>query len=288
MGRRERIEMDDRLKTSEHAVGGAASARDDLTCCVEFLAEERYGKDAAEKLLIDARGDADRLFNWYRELVNVREPKPVPKDILDAQDRMLRRRIADAGVTEASALPRTPVDERISVWRGDITTLAVDVIVNAANSQMLGCWVPGHYCIDNAIHTFAGVQLRAECARLMREQGYAEPTGMAKVTSAYNLPSKWVIHTVGPIANGTATEADRGLLACSYRSCLDAAREIGAKSIAFCCISTGVFGFPQHDAAKIAVQTVREWLDCNAGDIHVIFNVFGQKDEDIYHELLFR
>ena len=121
----------------------------------------------------------------------------------------------------------------------------------------------------------------------MREQGHAEPTGMAKVTLAYNLPSKWVIHTVGPIANGVATEVDRRLLACSCRSCLDAAREIGAKSIAFCCISTGVFGFPQNDAAKIAVQTVRDWLDRNAGDIHVIFNVFGQKDEDIYHELLF-
>ena len=121
----------------------------------------------------------------------------------------------------------------------------------------------------------------------MREQGHPEPTGMAKVTSGYNLPSKWIIHTVGPIASGTPTESDRGLLACSYRSCLDAAKAIGAESIAFCCISTGVFGFPQGDAAEIAVKTVRDWLDCNESDIHVIFNVFGQKDEDIYHELLF-
>lgn len=110
---------------------------------------------------------------------------------------------------------------------------------------------------------------------------------MAKVTSGYNLPSKWIIHTVGPIASGTPTESDRGLLACSYRSCLDAAKAIGAKSIAFCCISTGVFGFPQGDAAEIAVKMVRDWLDRNESDIHVIFNVFGQKDEDIYHELLF-
>ncbi len=159
--------------------------------------------------------------------------------------------------------------------------------MNAANSRMLGCWIPGHFCIDNAIHAFAGVQLRAECSRIMREQGYPEPTGMAKVTSAYNLPSKWIIHTVGPIANGTPTESDRGLLTCSYRSCLDAAKALGAKSIASCCISTGVFGFPQGDAAEIAVKAVRNWLDRNESDIHVIFNVFGQKDEDIYHELLF-
>lgn len=263
------------------------SAHDDIACCVMFFAEERYGRDTAKKTISNARGDEDKLFSLYRDLVNVREPMPVPEDILDAQDRMLRIRIANAGVTDADTLPRTPANSQVSLWRGDITTLAVDAIVNAANSQMLGCWVPGHFCIDNAIHTFAGIQLRAECDRIMRKQGHAEPTGMAKVTSAYNLPSKWVIHTVGPIANGTPTEADRGLLACSYKSCLDAAKEIGARSIAFCCISTGVFGFPQNDAAQIAVKTVRDWINRNEVDIHVIFNVFGQKDEDIYHELLF-
>lgn len=264
------------------------TAHDDLTCCVRFFAEERYGSDEAEKMINDACGSADRLFSLYRDLVNMREPMPVPEDILDTQDRMLRERIEKAGITDADALPRVPSDSRMSLWRGDITTLAADAIVNAANSQMLGCWAPGHFCIDNAIHTFAGVQLRAECNRIMREQGHAEPTGMAKVTSAYNLPSKWVAHTVGPIADGAPSEADRGLLACSYRNCLDAAKEIGAKSIAFCCISTGVFGFPQDEAARIAVTTVRDWLNRNRLDIHVIFNVFGQKDEDIYHELLFR
>ncbi len=263
------------------------TASDDLTYCVRFFAEERYGENEANRMICDACGDVDKLFCLYRDLVNVREPTPVPEDILDAQDRMLSERISHAGITDADVLPRTSLDSRISLWRGDITTLAADAIVNAANSQMLGCWIPGHFCIDNAIHTFAGVQLRAECSRIMREQGCPEPTGMAKVTSGYNLPSKWIIHTVGPIASGTPTESDRGLLACSYRSCLDAAKAIGAKSIAFCCISTGVFGFPQGDAAEIAVKMVRDWLDRNESDIHVIFNVFGQKDEDIYHELLF-
>lgn len=263
------------------------TASDDLTCCVRFFAEERYGENEANRMICDACGDVDKLFCLYRDLVNVREPMPVPEDILNAQDRMLSERISHAGIADADVLPRTSLDSRISLWRGDITTLAADAIVNAANSQMLGCWIPGHFCIDNAIHTFAGVQLRAECSRIMREQGCPEPTGMAKVTSGYNLPSKWIIHTVGPIASGTLTESDRGLLACSYRSCLDAAKAIGAKSIAFCCISTGVFGFPQGDAAEIAVMTVRDWLDRNESDIHVIFNVFGQKDEDIYHELLF-
>ncbi len=263
------------------------TANADLIRCVRFFAEERYGKDEAERMICDACGDTDRLFGLYRDLVNVREPMPVPESVLGAQDRMLRDRIAHAGITDADALSRTPSDGRISLWRGDITTLAADAVVNAANSQMLGCWVPGHFCIDNAIHTFAGVQLRAECAHIMHEQGHPEPTGMAKVTDAYNLPSKWVIHTVGPIASGTPTEVDRGLLACSYKSCLDAAKEIGAKSIAFCCISTGVFGFPQKDAAEIAVKTVKGWLDRNKSDIHVIFNVFGQKDEGIYHGFLF-
>ena len=264
------------------------TAHDDLGCCVRFFAEERYGKDAAEKMIGDACGDADRLFGLYRDLVNVREPMPVPEGVLDAQDRMLAARIAAAGVTDADALPRTPRDGRMSLWRGDITTLAADAIVNAANAQMLGCWVPGHFCIDNAIHTFAGVQLRAECARVMREQGHVEPTGMAKVTPAFNLPSKWVIHTVGPIiGGGRPTGCDRALLACSYRSCLDSARAIGAESIAFCCISTGVFGYPQDEAAAVAVETVGEWLDAEGSGLHVVFDVFGERDEAIYHGLLF-
>jgi O-acetyl-ADP-ribose deacetylase (regulator of RNase III) len=180
----------------------------------------------------------------------------------------------------------SPADGRLRLWRGDITTLAADAIVNAANSQMLGCWVPGHHCIDNAIHTFAGVQLRLACALLMQAQGHEEPTGQAKVTDAYNLPTKRIIHTVGPIANGLPTARHRAELASCYRSCLDAAAAEGLHSLAFCCISTGIFGFPQEEAAGIAVRTVRAWLDEAATDLVVVFNVFGAKDELLYRGLL--
>ena len=180
----------------------------------------------------------------------------------------------------------SPLNEHVLLWRGDITTLAVDAIVNAANSQMLGCWVPGHHCIDNAIHTYSGVQLRAECARLMEEQGAEEPTGMAKITPAYNLPCKRVIHTVGSIANGNPTNLHRAQLASCYTNCLGLAASEGLASIAFCCISTGVFGFPQREAAQIAVRTVKEWLGSHGSEMRVVFNVFSKTDERIYRELL--
>lgn len=257
---------------------------EDLRYLVRVLSEER-GSAVNEAEL--ARMDEAELFSRFRALVNTRDPLPASEAFLAVQDRVLRGMIEEAGIIQASALPRCTLDERISLWRGDITTLAADAIVNAANSQMLGCWVPGHFCIDNAIHTFAGVQLRAECDRIMREQGFPEPTGMAKVTPAYDLPSKWVIHTVGPIAQGTPTKVDRALLANCYRSCLDAAVEYGCDSVAFCCISTGVFGFPQAEAARIAIETVRSWLNECDSDLHVVFNVFSERDEELYHALLF-
>lgn len=177
---------------------------------------------------------------------------------------------------------------RLRLWRGDITTLAADAITNAANSQMLGCWVPGHHCIDNAIHTFAGVQLRRACAELMEAQGHEEPTGLAKITPAYNLPARHVIHTVGPIAQGRPTARHRLKLAQCYRSGLDLAAENGLHSVAFGCISTGIFAFPQREAAEIAVRTVCEWLDTHEdAGITVVFNVFGDTDEAIYRSLLF-
>ena len=176
----------------------------------------------------------------------------------------------------------------IRIVQGDITTLAVDAIVNAANSQMLGCWQPNHLCIDNAIHTYAGVQLRIECAELMRRQGHLEPTGSAKITAAWNLPSKHVIHTVGPICPGEPGERECSELASCYRSCLDMAAAHKLGSIAFCGISTGVFGFPAQRASRIAVATVREWLDAHPDtDIDVVFNVFSERDEALYEELLF-
>lgn len=259
---------------------------DNLTYCVRWLAEERFGADEAGRLVAQTGGSGDQLFSLYRALVNVREPDPVPAEWLSAQDRMLQARIAAAGVTRADDLPRSAVDPRLTLWRGDITRIEADAIVNAANYQMLGCWVPGHHCIDNAIHTFAGVQLRAECARTMAAQGHEEPTGQAKVTGGYNLPAARVIHTVGPIAQGRPTVRHRMELARCYRSCLDAAASNGCQSLVFCCISTGIFGFPQGEAAPIAVRAVREWLDAQESDMHVIFDVFGDEDERIYHALL--
>ena len=174
----------------------------------------------------------------------------------------------------------------IQLWQGDITTLRCDAIVNAANSGMTGCYVPCHACIDNCIHTYAGVQLRLECARLMNEQGHLEGTGRAKITPAYNLPCRYVIHTVGPIASDTVTKNEKELLSSCYRSCLELAEKYSAESIAFCCISTGEFHFPNDKAAEIAVQTVREYKKQENSKIEVIFNVFKDIDLKIYQDLL--
>lgn len=231
-----------------------------------------------------------QLWLAFRALVNTREPWRADTDLLAAQDELLQGMIEEAGIITVDEATPSPLDPRLRLWKGDITTLAADAIVNAANSGMTGCWAPLHYCIDNAIHTFAGMQLRYECARIMIEQGHEEPTGKAKITPAYNLPAKHVIHTVGPIANGALNDKLREQLASSYRSCLEASVEAGDTSVAFCCISTGVFGFPAKDAARIAVDTTRAWLDDreSAGkEIPIIvFNVFLDSDEDIYKRLL--
>ena len=230
--------------------------------------------------------DADSLWGTFRALVNTRPPIPVDSAWLAMQDELLQGLIAEKGIGTPNVAEAFPNDSRLRLWRGDITTFAADAIVNAANSQMLGCWVPGHHCIDNAIHTFAGVQLRAECASIMEVQGHEEPTGAAKITRAYNLPSKHVIHTVGPIANGHPSDLHREQLASCYRACLDLAAENDLQSIAFCCISTGVFGFPQEEAAKIAVRSVQNWLETSQLNMVVVFNVFSRKDEAIYKGIL--
>lgn len=231
-----------------------------------------------------------QLWLAFRALVNMREPWRADTDLLAAQDELLQGMIEEAGIITVDEATPSPLDPRLRLWKGDITTLAADAIVNAANSGMTGCWAPLHYCIDNAIHTFAGMQLRYECARIMIEQGHEEPTGKAKITPAYNLPAKHVIHTVGPIANGALNDKLREQLASSYRSCLEASVEVGDTSVAFCCISTGVFGFPAKDAARIAVDTTRAWLDdreSTGKEIPIIvFNVFLDSDEDIYKRLL--
>ena len=228
------------------------------------------------------------LWPAFRALVNTREAYPAPGAFLTAQDELLQGLIAEAGVTRVESLAPVPADTRLRLWRGDITTLSCDAIVNAANAGMTGCWQPLHGCIDNAIHTYAGVQLRAECARIMARRGRPEPTATATVTGAYNLPCRRIIHTVGPIAQGAPTGRHRRELARCYTACLDAAAAEGLGSIAFCCISTGVFGFPQREAAGIAVRAVEAWLDGHpAVDMTVVFNVFTEADEQIYRALLF-
>ena len=218
----------------------------------------------------------------FRALRNVRWPKPVSEEFLRLQDEELRAQLQEKGVVE---LPNVPMQ----IWQGDITRLKVEAIVNAANSQMLGCFHPLHKCIDNAIHSAAGVQLREECYQLMLQQGHEEPAGQAKITKAYNLPCKYVIHTVGPIIpNGIPTEFQKEQLASCYRSIMACADKNRLESIAFCCISTGEFRFPNQLAAEIAVQTVKDYLkghpNCNVQQL--VFNVFKDVDREIYQNLV--
>ena len=219
-----------------------------------------------------------------RSLFNIRMPKDTSAEFLKIQDAYLQEENRRKGITDLADLE--PVQDGIYLWQGDITTLKCGAVVNAANSQMLGCFNPCHGCIDNAIHTFAGIQLRRDCNEIMHEQGHDEPTGQAKITPAYNLPCRYIIHTVGPIVNGKLNEQHCELLKSCYLSCLKLAEENGVDSIAFCCISTGVFGFPKREAAKIAVDTVKEYKEEKRSDIKVIFNVFKDSDLAIYREVL--
>ena len=219
-----------------------------------------------------------------RSLFNIRMPKDTSAEFLKIQDAYLQEENRRKGITDLADLE--PVQDGIYLWQGDITTLQCGAVVNAANSQMLGCFNPCHGCIDNAIHTFAGIQLRRDCNEMMHEQGHDEPTGQAKITPAYNLPCKFVIHTVGPIVIGKLNEQHCELLKSCYLSCLKLAEENGVDSIAFCCISTGVFGFPQREAAQIAVETVKEYKKENRSNIKVIFNVFKDDDLSIYRNIL--
>lgn len=219
-----------------------------------------------------------------RSLLNVRPPKPIGDDFLAVQDAYLQAEIAAKGITDIADL--SPVKDGIYLWQGDITTLRCGAIVNAANSGMTGCYAPCHACIDNCIHTFSGIQLRLACAKRIAAQGHAEPTGQAKITSAYNLPCESIIHTVGPIVSTRVTEKDRQLLESCYRSSLELAVQNGVQSIAFCCISTGEFHFPNAEAARIAVETVRAYREQTNSGIEVIFNVFKDVDAEIYRELL--
>lgn len=228
--------------------------------------------------------DISQQKSVLRTLMNIRPPKAISSDVRKVQNAYLSEEIKQKGITDFKEL--LPVRDGIYLWQGDITTLRCDAIVNAANAEMLGCFCPCHGCIDNAIHTYAGVELRLECAEIMKKQGFAEPVGRAKITKAYNLPCRYVIHTVGPMIYDNVTKRDEELLASCYRSCLEIAKQNNIQSIAFCCISTGEYHFPNRRGAEIAIRTVTDYRKQTNSKIEVIFNVFKDMDYEIYRELL--
>ncbi len=257
---------------------------------LNFLVEE-FKADSDEYKNFETPADTEGKRRILRSLMNIRMPKRMTEDVLAVQDEYLKERAEDKGVVVLSDIP--VIRDGLSLWQGDITRLSVDAIVNAANSQMLGCFVPMHTCIDNCIHTFAGIQLREECDRQMKElrirygRDYEQPIAVPMLTDAYNLPAKKVIHIVGPIVQFQLTPAIEKDLADCYRNTLDMCLDNGLKSVAFCCISTGVFHFPNERAAEIAVKTVSDWMEEHPDQIErVIFNVFKDEDKDIYERLL--
>lgn len=252
---------------------------------------EAFKADSVQYKDLQTPEDTEGKRRILRSLMNIRMPRKMNDSILKVQDEYLRERIRENGIVTLSEIP--VIRNGMSIWQGDITRLAVDAIVNAANSQMLGCFVPMHTCIDNCIHTFAGVQLRAECNRQMNQlrirygRDYEQPTAVPMLTDGYNLPAKKIVHIVGPIVEGRLTTALEQDLADCYRNTLDLCAENGLRSVAFCCISTGVFHFPNRRAAEIAVKTVSKWLDEHKGQVdRVVFNVFKDEDKAYYEELL--
>lgn len=248
-----------------------------------FLIKELLKEDKRYKNIEIPKNPTEQ-GDLLRALMNVRIPKEISEEFLKVQDEYLQEEITKKGIVDINNL--NPIQKGIYLWQGDITTLRCDAIVNAANSAMTGCYVPNHRCIDNAIHSFAGVELRLECDEIMNRQGHGEPTGQAKITNAYNLPCKYIIHTVGPIISYKLTSEDCELLASCYRSCLNLAAKNNLESIAFCCISTGEFHFPNDKAAQIAIKTVEEFMKKDTSVKKVIFNVFKDMDKEIYRELL--
>lgn len=230
--------------------------------------------------------DARRQEELLRALMNLRPPRAAGEEFLAVQDAYLSAEREMAGVVDVRSLPPLRSDERLILWQGDITTLRADAVVNAANSGMRGCFRPLHGCIDNIIHTKSGIQLRLYCDALMNRQGHEESAGQAKITPGFNLPSRYILHTVGPVIGGRVTRRDRELLASCYRSCLELAGENGLENVVFCCISTGVFRFPNQEAAEIAVKTVTDCLRTPSSIQKVIFNVFKDADLQIYRGLL--
>lgn len=266
---------------------------------LDYLVES-FKAESPEYKRVKIPEDTEGKQRLLRSLMNVRMPKPASAAVLAVQDSYLKGRALEKGIVNISEMPTVreslgstrPFADNISIWQGDITRIAADAIVNAANSQMLGCFIPMHTCIDNCIHTYAGVQLREDCARRMNSlrlqfgEGYEQPTAVPMLTDAYNLPAKKVIHIVGPVVQyGLTPQLEQDLADC-YRNILNMCKDNGLRSVAFCCISTGVFRFPNKRAAAIAVQTVTEWMTGDPGSMdRAVFNVFKDEDKRYYEEL---
>ncbi len=250
-----------------------------------FLIRELLSESSQYKGM-EIPSDTGKQKRLLRTLMNIREPQPIGEEFQQVQDQYLREEAEEKGIVNCEDLPVSRLDSRLVLWKGDITILKADAIVNAANSALRGCFVPCHGCIDNAIHSASGIQLRLACDKMMKEQGHEEPAGCAKITPAFNLPCSYVLHTVGPIVSGSLKETHCAQLKSCYRSCLELASEKGLKSVAFCCISTGEFHFPHERAAELAVETVREFLSTDSQIEKVIFNVFQEEDYKIYRNIL--
>ncbi len=257
---------------------------------LNYLLEE-FKTDSDQYKNIDIPENINDKQDLLRSFMNIRMPKKMPDEVIKVQDEYLSDCVNEKGIVKLSEIPVTK--NNLSIWQGDITRLEADAIVNAANSQMLGCFVPMHTCIDNQIHTFAGIQLREEChchmnrLRIKYGRDYEQPTAIPMLTDAYNLPAKKVIHVVGPIVSGQLTADLEKNLADCYTNTLNMCMENGLKSVAFCCISTGVFHFPNERAAQIAVETVEKWSLQHPDSMdRIVFNVFKDVDKKYYEELL--
>lgn len=266
------------LTPYEHKTGIISDERRDEICDIllKYLLKER-GMIAAFNTSYEAKRKIIRSY------MNERSVLPIPQDILSIQDELFYHETLIRGIKDINDLKN---DKKMAYWRGDITTLNADAIVNAATHDLLGCFTPEHNCIDNIIHSRAGMQLRRDCAALISLQRTYEQIGNVKATLAYNLPSKYVFHTIGPMTTRAATEEDRNNLKSCYISCLEQAKSMKLTSIAFCCISTGIFNFPKDEAAEIAVGTTKNWMMKNPDlDLFVVFDVFSDEDEKAYKEI---
>ncbi len=247
---------------------------------LDFLIDYLLKEDSKNAYFIEHFSNKKDIL---RALLNIREAKPISAEFIQEENNYLQEELKDKKITDLENIKE--VEKDLYLWQGDITTLKIDAIVNAANSQMLGCFIPCHACIDNIIHSNAGIELRLFCDTFMQAQGKPEETGKAKISPAFNLPSKYILHTVGPIITGISDKKDCDLLASCYTSCLELADEQNIASIAFCCISTGEFRFPNKEASEIALRTVKEYKERTKSKIKVLFNVFKDIDHDLYRKL---